>query len=268
MLRNTKDLEKFAIRATDGEVGRIKDMYFDDDAWVLRYFVVETGSWASSRKVLISPVSVLQPDWPAKTLPVSITKSQVSKSPDIDTEEPVSRQNEEQFLGYYNYPYYWGGMGLWGDAMYPYGAPAYISNGPDWVERQREDEEALANERARHRNDDPHLRSCEAVKGYHVHALDGEIGHVSGFLVDDASWVVRYLVVNTSNWWMGHDVLIAPQWIAGVHWSQKTVSVDLNREAVKSSPTYDPQVQLDRASEQTLHKHYAHTKQWSSAETL
>jgi|SRR5450830_423961 len=109
MLRNTKDLDNFAIRATDGEIGNIKDMYFDDDAWVLRYFVVETGSWLSSRKVLISTVSVQQPDWHGKTLPVSITKSQVSSSPDID--KPVSRQNEEQYLGYYGYPYYWGGTG-------------------------------------------------------------------------------------------------------------------------------------------------------------
>ena len=86
MLRNTKDLEKFTIHATDGEIGSIQDMYFDDDAWVLRYFVVETGSWLSSRKVLISPLSVQQPDWVGKTLPVSITKAQVSNSPAIDTD--------------------------------------------------------------------------------------------------------------------------------------------------------------------------------------
>ena len=269
MLRNTKDLDNFAIRATDGEVGNIKDMYFDDDAWVLRYFVVETGSWLSSRKVLISPVSVQQPDWHGKTLPVSITKSQVSKSPNIDTDQPVSRQNEVQYLGYYGYPYYWGGMGLWGDAMYPYGlAPSYISNGPGWAERQREDEAALAAERLRHRNDDPHLRSCEAVKGYRVHAKDGEIGHVSGFLVDEATWAIRYLVVNTSNWWMGHEVLIAPPWISGVSWSDKAVSVDLSRDAVKASPPYDSKALLDREWERNLHEHYGRAGYWSGTEAL
>ncbi len=269
MLRNTKDLNNFAIHAADGEIGHIKDMYFDDDAWVLRYFVVETGSWLSSRKVLISPVSVQEPDWYGKSLPVSISKSQVSQSPDIDTDKPVSRQNEEQYLGYYGYPYYWGGSGLWGDAMYPYGvAPSYISNELGWAERQREDEAALADERLRHRNDDPHLRSCEAVNGYHVHALDGEIGHVSGFLVDEATWAIRYLVVNTSNWWMGHEVLIAPPWISGVHWSDKSVSVDLSRDAVKAAPLYDAKALLERDWEHKLHKHYGRTAYWSRAEAL
>jgi hypothetical protein len=269
MFCSAKDLKNFAIRATDGEVGNIKDMYFDDDAWVLRYFVVETGSWLSSRKVLISLVSVQQPDWHGKTLPVSISKSQVKQSPDIDTDKPVSRQNEEQYLGFYGYPNYWDGTGLWGDGLYPYGAvPTYISSGKGWVERQREDEAALAAERLRHRNDDPHLRSCEAVNGYHVHAKDGEIGHVSGFLVDEATWAIRYLVVDTSNWWMGHEVLIAPPWISGVHWSDETVSVDLSRDAVKASPLYDSNALLDREWERNLHSHYGYTGYWSSAEVL
>jgi hypothetical protein len=269
MLRNTKDLDNFAIRATDGEIGNIKDMYFDDDAWAVRYFVVETGSWLSSRKVLVSPLSVLQPDWHGKTLPVSITKAQVEKSPNIDTDKPVSRQNEEQYMGYYGYPYYWGGQGLWGEGMYPYGVmPAYDGNGPDWVERQREEESAMAAERARHRNDDPHLRSCAAVNGYHMLASDGEIGHVSGFLVDEASWAIRYLVVDTSNWWVGHEVLIAPPWISGMDWSKETVSVDLSRDAIKSSPEYDTRVVMDRGWERNLHRHYGRTGYWSSAEAL
>ena len=269
MLRNTKDLDNFAIRATDGEVGQVKDLYFDDDAWVVRYFVVETGSWLSSRKVLISPVSVQQPDWHGKTLPVSLTLARVSASPDIDTDKPVSRQNEEQYLGYYGYTPYWGGQGLWGEGMYPFGVvPAYVANGPDWVERQRGDEAALAAERARHRNDDPHLRSCESVNGYHVQATDGEIGHVSGFLVDEVTWAIRYLVVDTSNWWMGHQVLVAPPWITGVHWSDKTVSIDLSRDAIKASPRYDPQALLDRDWERRLHQHYGRTGYWSSAEAL
>ena len=269
MLRNIKDLDGLAVRATDGEVGEIKDMYFDDDAWVLRYFVVETGSWLSSRKVLISPASAQQPDWYGKALPVSITKSQVSNSPDIDTDKPLSRQNEELFLGYYGYPYYWGGSGLWGDGMYPYGeVPTYMSTGPGWAEQQREDEAALAAERLRHRTDDPHLRSCEAVDGYHVHAKDGVIGHVSGFLVDEASWAIRYLVASTSNWWMGHEVLIAPTWISCVSWPDKTVSVDLSRDAVKAAPPYDAKVLLDREWERKLHKHYGRTGYWTSVEAL
>jgi hypothetical protein len=101
-----------------------------------------------------------------------------------------------------------------------------------------------------------------------VQATDGEIGHVSGFLVDELTWAIRYLVVDTSNWWMGHQVLIAPPWIAGVHWSDKTVAVDLSRDAVKASPRYDPKALLDRDWERSLHQHYGRTGYWSSAEAL
>jgi hypothetical protein len=159
-------------------------------------------------------------------------------------------------------------MGLWGDALYPYGAPTYLSNGPGWAERQRDDEAALAAERMRHRNDNPHLRSCNAVTGYHVHAPDGEIGHVSGFLVDEANWAIRYLIVDTSNWWMGHEVLISPTWISGVHWTDKTVSVELNRESVKASPPYDSTAMLGPERERDLHQHYGRPGYWSRADAL
>ncbi|OYV01946.1 MAG: photosystem reaction center subunit H [Burkholderiales bacterium PBB5] len=241
MLRNLNDFKNCPIAATDGEIGQVKDFYVEDDAWVVRYLVVETGTWLTSRKVLISPISVHHPDGLAQTLSVSITQQQVKDSPDFDTDKPVSRQNEEQYLGYYGYPFYWGGGGLWGDGLYPSAlmpgyAPGVGMDRADRVTRERQLEAYLRDERARHRNDDPHLRSCNAVTGYHIHATDGEIGHVSGFLVDDETWAIRYLVVDTSNWWVGHKVLIAPPWIEGVHWSDQTVSVSLSRASIQNAP--------------------------------
>jgi hypothetical protein len=134
--------------------------------------------------------------------------------------------------------------------------------GVDRVERERELEAYLRDERRRHRNDDPHLRSCNAVKHYRIHATDGEIGHVAGYLLDDQTWAIRYLVVDTSNWWMGHKVLVAPQWISGVHWSDKTVSVDLNRASVKTAPAYDADIEWGRQSEMGLYRHYGRTGYW------
>ena len=263
MLRSTQDLQDYKISATDGEIGPIKDFYFDDDAWAVRYFVVETGSWLSSRKVLISPISVSHPDWASRTLPVSITKDQVKNSPSFDSDKPVSRQNEEQYLGYYGYPYYWGGGGMWGEGLYPYAmVPGY---GLDRAEREREMEAYLRDERARHRNDDPHLRSCDAVTGYHLHTTDGHIGHVSGFLVDDETWAVRYLIVDTSNWWMGHQVLIAPAWIKNVQWFDKTVTVDLSREAIKTAPVYDPAIDWRRDQDLDLYRHYGRSGYWAGS---
>ena len=272
MLRNTKDLENYAISATDGPIGHVKDFYFDDDAWVIRYFMVDAGSWLSSRKVLISPISVHHPDWPERTLPVSITKEQVRNSPDVDTDRPVSRQNEEQYMSYYGYPNYWGGGGVWGDGVYPYAmVPGYSGYGlerVDRAEREREEEDYLRAERARHRNDDPHLRSCKAVTGYRIHATDGEIGHVAGYLVDDETWAILYLIVDTSNWWVGHKVLIAPAWITGVHWSDQTVSINLSRESVKGAPVYDPDAMWSRELDRSLYRHYGRTGYWAGSAAL
>lgn len=120
MLRNTKDLEEFVLGAKDGVIGNIRDFYFDDAERVIRYLIVDTGSWLSSRKVLISPMAIGKPEWwGERTLPVDLTRAQVEASPHTDTEQPVSRQQEGVILVHYGYPYYWGGMGLWGGGLYP-----------------------------------------------------------------------------------------------------------------------------------------------------
>ena len=269
MLRNIKELEGCAIGATDGPIGHVKDLYFDDGGWVVRYLVVETGRWLASRKVLISPIAVGQPDWAAKLLPVALTKEQVRESPDIDTDRPVSRQHELDYATHYGYPYYWGGAGLWGEGMYPnLLLPGYEGFGSTQASRAEDEYTYAKREAARHRDDDPHLRSCNAVAGYHIHATDGEIGHIDGLLVDDRTWAVQYLVVDTSNWWGGHKVLIAPSWIREVSWLDSMVSVKLTRQSVKDAPAYDPAEPLDRQHEMRLYRHYDQPTYWADAEVL
>jgi hypothetical protein len=248
MLRSMKDLEGYSLGATDGIIGRVRDFYFDDEAWVIRYLIVETGDKREDRRVLISPIGIGRPDWSQKILPVSLTRDQVRRSPDIDTDKPVSRQQEMGYLGYYGYGNYWGGSGLWGAGFYP----DILQGGL-----------AEPTARAGNEHDDHHLRSGNDVMRYYVHASDGDIGHVQGFLVDESSWAIRYLIVNTSNWWLGHDVLVAPQWIASVSWAESTVDVDLTREAVKSSPLYDAKQPIDRDQEAAIHAHYGRAAYWS-----
>jgi len=101
--------------------------------------------------------------------------------------------------------------------------------------------------------------------GYHIHATDGDIGHVRGVLVDEETWAVRYMIVDASNWWLGHHVLIAPQWIQAVSWSEETVSVLLTRQAIKEAPPYDPSRRLDREEELEIYKHYQRTGYWVGA---
>lgn len=257
MLRNVKDLRGYAILATDGVIGEVDDLYFDDEDWAIRYLVVDTGTWLSGRKVLISPLALAigLPDWMGQQLPVSLTKAQVEGSPDIDTRKPVSRQHETAYFGYYGYPYYWEGAGLWG-----------MGANPGGLTDQLMFEEALRTRRgAEPRSmEDCHLRSSRAVIGYHVHATDGDIGHVDDLLVDDHTWAIRYLVLNTSNWWIGHQVLVTPPWIEAVSWSDGTVSVDLTRQAVKDAPPYDPVAQFHRQLEQALHEHYGRPGYWTT----
>jgi uncharacterized protein YrrD len=264
MLRSLQDLEGYSILATDGEIGHVKDVFFDDEAWVIRYLVVETGSWLLSRKVLISPMAIGEPDWNKRLLPVSVTKEKVRNSPDIDTEQPVSRQHEKRYLGYYGYPYYWDGSGLWGMDSYP-SLPMTGIVGVDSKSKGLDPESGAALARTDAvRNDygDPHLRSAKAVMGYRINALDGEIGHVQGVLVDERTWAIRYLIVNTGDWWHGHQMLIAPGWIHEVSWLESSVSVNLTRQVLKSAPPYKAPTQLDRIEEAALHKHYGRRGYW------
>ena len=158
MLRNVKKLEGFSIGATDGPIGKLKDFYFDDESWVIRYAVVDTSKWLGGREVLISPYAMGQADWEGENLPVTVSKEQVKNSPNIDGDKPVSRQYEKSYLGYYGYPYYWGGMGLWGAQNYPGSLLSPTDAGP-----YRGYEGYLRAPASHDGDSDPHLRSCNEV---------------------------------------------------------------------------------------------------------
>jgi hypothetical protein len=233
------DMEDYTIGAADGIIGRVRDFYFDDEDWVIRYLVVETDGGAPQRKVLISPIGIGQPNWSEKILPVALTRAQIQNSPDIDTNKPVSRQHEMGYLGYFGYAPYWGGGGLWGAGISPDVLQAGLQNG------------ALSAV-----NDDVHLRSGNAIMRYYVHASDGDIGHVQGLIVDEKSWAIRYVIVNTSNWWMGHEVIIAPDWIDDIDWLDSRLSINLTRQSIKDSPAYDPKVPVSQEHDAGIHAHY------------
>lgn len=257
MLYSVQHLQGFTIGATDGTIGKVKDLYFDDEAWVVRYVVVNTSSWLGGREVLISPYAIGEPDRTGNVLPVSVTKEQVKNSPGVDSDQPISRQYEKTYLGYYGYPYYWGGSGLWGEGAYPGSLLTGMGTGdyPGYLGYLR----SPSNDAS---SGDPHLRSCEAIKGYHVHARDGEIGHVDGFIVDDSTWSIRYLIVNTSNWWVGHQVIISPEWLDTVGWLESSVTTHLDRQGIKDAPSYRGAFALEREDEAGLYEHYGRSAYW------
>ena len=195
MLWNASVIKGYAIEASDGDIGTVSDFLFDDASWLVRWLVVDTGNWLSGRKVLLPPSVLGRLYAKDRVFAVKLTKQQIKDSPEIDTDRPVSRQMETSVYDYYGWSPYWGTGFYMGGYGYMPGALA----APYLGSRRHEDDIADA----RRSHDDPHLRSVEAVTGYHIHASDGEIGHVDDFLVEDADWSIRYLVVDTKNWWPG-----------------------------------------------------------------
>jgi len=107
MLLNLTSLFGVSILAKDGNIGHLRDVLFHDRSWVVRYFVVETGSWFSGQRVLLSPFSSLQPEWERRVLPVDLTIEEIRQSPGIDTDLPVYRQQEIAMTRHYGWPAYW-----------------------------------------------------------------------------------------------------------------------------------------------------------------
>lgn len=255
MLRRVKRLYGCTIQAADGDAGTLADIYFDDEKWISRYLVVDTGGWLGGRRVLISPVSVVEPGDDEGEMRVALTKSEVEQSPDIDLDRPVSRQQIVELHEYYGWPAYWGGGMTMGTAT-P-GVYSMILAGVDEVEREMRE----GGPREKYRGD-PHLRSTRGVSGYDIQTLDGEMGHVEDFLVSDNDWAIRYLLVDTRDWLGGREVLIAPQWIDRVDWADTAVYVGLTREEVETSPEYDPENSPSREYEARLHEHYRRRGYW------
>lgn len=253
MLRTIHDLKKMALGATDGEIGEVKEAYFDDQEWALRYLVVDTGGWLPGRKVLITPLSIRGMDWDQRRIDVSLTREQVKNGPDIDTDKPVSRQHETRYFDYYGYPYYWIGPSMWGPVAFPAGTVTGAAAGAVPTEAESMERETRRRERE---NADPHLRSTREVSGYHLEAADGSIGHIDDFLFDDENWALRYLIIDTRNWLPGRRVLVSTEWVERVSWDERKAYVSLTRDAVRESPEYDSDTELTQEDETQLHQHY------------
>jgi len=246
MLRRLKDLKAFVIGAKDGDIGIASDFIFDDKNWTIRYIVVDTNPWLPGGKVLISPIIMAQADWEGKRLPVLLTREQVKNSPDIRMDEELSAQDEVKYYDHYGWPYYWVGAGMWGPVTTP----------RDLLDKEVDRQIGLAE-----KVNQSHLRSMNNVADSAIQATDGDIGHVHDFIIDDEPWVIRYMIVDTGNWWPGKKVLVAPTWISSVDWKNSNVYVNLSRETIKSAPEFELD-KLDRAYEAELYKHYGQENYW------
>jgi hypothetical protein len=245
MLNKAKTLKGYKLASLDGEIGKVKEFYFDDRHWTIRYLVADTENWLTGRQVLISPYALGAAIKEKQHIAINLTKKQIEDSPSLNSDKPVSRQFEETYYGYYGWPMYWSGPYMWGYSPY------LVRDREKW-KQSTQGEKAW----------DPHLRSTDAVSGYNIQAADGEIGHVEDFIIDDETWAIRYLTIDTQNWWPGKKVLVSPQWIDRVSWSESKVFVNLSRKTIKQSPEYTEESLLTRDYETGLHRHYNRQGYW------
>ena len=246
MLIKAKALKGYTLDSRNGQIGTVKEFYFDDRHWTIRYLVAETGNWLMGRQVLISPYALIAVNREAQHITVNLTKKQIEDSPSLNSDKPVSRRFEEAYNGYYGWPVYWHGQHAWGSSPYLLG--------PDCEKWEK----TIQGEKA----GKFHLRSTLDVSGHYIQATDGEIGHVEDFIIDDQTWAIRYLVIGTRNWWPGKKVLVSPRWIERVSWSESKVFVNLSRETIKQSPEYTEESLLTREYEIELHGHYNRPGYW------
>ena len=230
MRKNADSMLGFSIMATDGELGKVKDFYFDDESWTLRYMVVQTGSWLLDRKVLISFASVEKINCELSTFSVNLSCEQVRDSPDIDTDKPVYRQHELELHEHYMLPAYWlnaPGMS-WGinDTLFP-------------ATELSESEEDQQKSKEAHYHDNQHLRSVRQLEGYLIHAVDGEIGHVKDFIIELKDWIITFLLIETRNLLAGRKVLLSTQKIKRMEWADSEVYVSVSRAFIIDSPEFD-----------------------------
>ena len=225
MLLDIKKISGHKLAASNGEIGHIKDFYFDDKTWAVRYLVVDTGGWLDDRLVLLAPHALGKFDQLEKILPVNLTRQQIENSPSIDAHRPVSRQYEENYYRYYGWPAYWEGGGMWGMSDYPVpmmsaSAEHYRSyDYPRW--------------------DDINLRSTNQVTGYQVQANDGPAGPVTSFLIDDRSWAIHEIAVDAGHWYSGKEVLISTSDVSRISDEDSKVFVKLSKGDIRETDEHD-----------------------------
>ncbi len=241
--RELDDLKTYALLASDGDIGQIEQVYFDDEEWVVRYFVVHTGSWLLGRDVLIAPRSITDVDEDTRHLQLDLSLEQVENAPSIGSKRPVSRHYEIEYYRHFRWPPYWNGS-IAGAQLVPPVAPP--------VEAPAEPVKEPEN---------PHLRDSAEVIGYPLEAIDGELGRVHDLILDDQDWTVLYFVVDTGKWLPGKKVLIAPAWIKQISWIDGSMSVDLPRDLIRSAPAYQPGSLISNDDQIRLYAHYGKSMQ-------
>ncbi|MDP4266108.1 MAG: PRC-barrel domain-containing protein [Bacteroidota bacterium] len=239
---NLNDIIGYKIHATDGYLGKVIDFFFDDESWTIRYIVVDTDSLTKGRKVLLSTVALGIPDKETFSFPAKINCDQVINSPDINTQKPVYRKHEIGLFKHYSWPVYWGTE---------YYSSRTFGTNTESVESGKETKQPEGTTQ-----EDQHIRSTNIIRDYHIQAINGDIGHVDDYIYDPETWKILYIVVKTRNWLPGRKVLISPEWIKEVKWTENKLIANLTQDSIRKSPVYEHTRPLTKDYIAKLHQHY------------
>ena len=228
MLRQIEALKGYTVNGTDGEIGNVNDILFDSSHWTVRHLVVDTGGLIGDHRHLISPYAVTNIDADDKRIDLDLTEQRVKDAPGIDADLPVSRQLEAQYYDYYAWPYYWTGPYSWGTGWVPKLSPNHaVDNVQQDLNAHLEAEQ------------DDFLHSFKVVNGYSVEASDGAMGDVEDMLMDDESWAIRFIVVDTNKVLPSKDVLVSPRAVRDINFRKSTLTLELTKDELKNMPSFE-----------------------------
>lgn len=246
MLWNASALKGYPIKATDGELGTVCDLMYEESNWAIRWVVVDTGDWLSGRLVVLPVAVVGQPDPEAHCVPARLTMKQVEQSVGVDsvrTGNSDSLDCEQENLPQGRDHYIWG--------HHDGNTPPAIALDPRVLSGATRATADMAVARG-----DGHVSSISAITGYSIEATDGHIGHAEDFLIDTALWQVRYLIVHTSRWWPSEKLLVSPLSVERIDRHESTIHIAETRQRVKDSPPYIAADTVDGAFEELFHTYY------------
>ena len=239
--RRVRDISALTLYASDGQIGSVVELYFDDQNWKVRYLIINTGGWLSGRNVLIAPIAVAGIDDADASMRINLRKDQIEQAPPIEKAKTVSRRYEEAYYKHFRWAPYWQPVAtVLGNPILHPETPAMNVDEPVLPESPEKS----------------HLRSSEEVTGYGIHAQDGEIGHIEDLVIDQEDWIVRYAEVDTRNWLPGKKVLVPTGRIQQIDWQSQSVAMSLTRHAIQSAPAYDPSMLITPDYEIELFKYY------------
>lgn len=243
MKRSIKELLGYSVKARDGEKGKVKNILFDEESWTIRYLEVDLGSLFHEKRVLISTQHFKTPDAENQHFPIDLSTSEIERSPDLESDLPVSLEYEKRLREHYELQPYWPVNA----ASFAGRESMFSPDNPFRTPKKIIDEMAI----------DTRLRSFQEIKGYHILATDDRFGQVEDAIVDDSNWQIVYTVIRTVNLFpWSKQVMIPIELIEEISFINREMRIDLPKEVIAEAPEFDSSLPLDEPYESALFDYY------------